>query len=518
MRFGAAHAPVLSALALLALLFFPTYAGNSTISANVSVICPFYRNMNVSTFYVLNSSMNFSYSLGTAVNCSTIKSMNGTLIVWNSKSTPFSPIFTEKLVANGINTSYKVFENSLPSKLFTYGSYYLNISFNSKFYKQLNDSPAMFLVAVPANIVVTNASVTPTVSAGSPVNFYVEMENFGNLSSTSNAILYINITGPYGFANYTRYAIGAIAAGDNLSKTITIYSVSPYSGAYSVEEYLTYYYNYSVNGKRYTSGEQSSPKVLLNYTVVRRSSPPPPKPVPIPASIGSITYTSAPILVTTFPGKSTVSSIGVYNHNLIPVWINFTESNVSGISAATSIKSLYLPYSQGANIGLLINVSKSVLPGSYVISIPESITPVNGTPIQDTQYVMVVVESPNVSKPSLLDTITAINNSKGVIGEVEVVNPTNRNLYNTTASVSVPGIVARNISQINISGFTGNVSFSNGAYNIEWYLPVLPAGATATLYYTVKNATNIAAFESSPISFTVPSQYPKSSIKIFDIN
>lgn len=527
MRFQAVLALALLAAALLLLVAFSHFgniadanAGGS-VSANVSVVCPIYRNMSVSTFYVTSSNIIFNYSLATAVNCGVIRSMNGTLDIWSAKSTPLNPVFSNTLEAENISMSKKTFEISLGRNL-SIGSYYVNISFNSKYYRQQNNSPAEFLVATPANILITSASSTPSVSIGSPVTFYTSMENAGNLSSTSNTVLHMEIAGPGGFANETNYTIGAIGANSNVSRSVTLYTVSPNIGTYNVSEYVTYYSSYSLGHKTYASGEQTSPKYAFSYAVVKRpsSSPPPPKPVPPPpASINNVVYTSTPVLVTTFSGKSAVSPLSVYNRNSVPIWVNFTDPAIpAGISVSTSAGSLYLPPNQGASVSVLLNVSSSLQPGSYIAGLPETITPVNGTPTSYTQYITVVVESPNTSKPSLLNTITALNNSKNVQGEVEVLNPTSTNIYNTTASISIPGIVARNTSDISIAGAAGNVSFSSGVYNIEWYLPVLPAGATSTLYYTVKNATDLAAFESSPISFTVPSQVPISTIKLFNIN
>ena len=506
---------------ILALLGFSIgFAGaaEGAVNATVAVICPFYRNMTVMPVYVLNSNITFNYSLATvrASDC-VIPAINGTLLLWKANGTPANYILSNTLYANNINATKKVYSININKDLLKPGGYDVNVSFSKKYYEELNSSPALFYAIDYANVIITNSSVTSRVSTGSPVTLVANMSNFGELSSTSNTVLHINVTGPYGFTSKSNYTVGPIEASGRISKTFLLYSVSPTPGTYVVKLNVTYSYNYTINGVTHNYTEQTSPTVSLNYTVFSPPHPPP-KPVPKPpTSIANISYTSTPILVSLVKGQSVASTLSLYNHNQVPVWINLTEPNITGISLSFSSKSLYLLPAQGASVGLVIKAQQNATQGSSIIPIPETITAMNGTPTSYTQYVTAVIENSSVSKPTLLNTITSINSSKSIQGMVQVVNPTNRSIYNTTASVSIPIVVASTVDDISIAGAAGNVSVSNGAYNIEWSLPVLPAGTTLALYYTVRNASNVAAFEGAPVSFTVPSQVAVSSIRIFNI-
>lgn len=198
------------------------------------------------------------------------------------------------------------------------------------------------------------------------------------------------------------------------------------------------------------------------------------------------------------------------------MWINVTIPK-SGCSISLSSYNTYLLQSQNADIDIVFGALQNASIGTYTIPMQESITAAGSLPIHYTQYFTCVVSAENVARPSLLNAITAQNSSRNVQGAVQIYNPTNSSLTNTTASISLPLIVAKNESYISLSGVPGSVSTTNSSYIITWSLPYLPPRYSSTVYYTIKNVSAIQAVESAPVEFSVPAVPSVSSISIFDI-
>ena len=520
----------LLALILVFMLFLvavaaPKVFANSpqgNVGANVAVICPFYINLTAQNMYALVANLSFNYSIKALAGC-TIPEINGSVTVWNVNTSQSNYIYRKPVTANNLSGIEQIFNVSVSGSLFAPGNYYINVTFPALYYKESANSTSLleFSAKKPANVSVAITAIGSPVTLYSPVSITQTITNNGELASSSNTILHFHISGPNGFTNNTNYTIGSIGPNSNETKTLLLSSITPYTGNYTVNENVTYHTQYTVGNRTYNSVTLTSKTATAKYNVIpqpRSSSTTPPPPAPLPPTvIANVSYISAPLLVSLLTGQNLLGQLEVYNHNSVPVWVNFTDPG-SGCTVSTSSKTMYLLPGQSQSVSMLVSAAPDSIAGTYIVPINESITAVGSAPTTFTQYVTCVVQSQNPSGPSLLNTISLQNSSKTVQGTISMYNPTGRGIRNGTISISLPSIVAINKSDISLYGAPGNVTVRNGTYTLTWSLPPSASGQSSSVYYSVRNASDLFAIESTPVTLTVPSTTQTGSVNILYMN
>ncbi len=517
-------APILVLMLFLVVVAAPEVFANSTqnsIDANVSVICPFYINLTAQSMYALVANLTFNYSIKALAGC-TIPEINGSVTIWNVNTSQSNYTYRKPVTANNLKGNEQVFNVSVNDSLFAPGNYYINLTFPARYYKESANSTSLrkFNVRKPANVSVAITAISSPVTLYSQVSITQVLTNNGELASSSNTILHFHINGPNGFTNNTSYTVGPIAPGSNETKTLLLSSITPYTGNYTVYENVTYYTQYTVGSRTYNSATLTSKTATARYNVTPQpkssSTKPPTTPLP-PTVITNVSYISTPLLVSLLTGQNLVGQLEVYNHNSVPVWVNFTDP-VSGCTITTSSKAMYLLPGQSQSVSMLVSAAPDSIAGTYVVPINESITAVGSAPTNFTQYVTCVVQRQNSSGPSLLNTISLQNSSKTVQGTIIMYNPTDKGIRNGTISISLPSIVASSKGDISLYGAPGNVTVRNGTYTLTWSLPPSASGQSSSVYYSVRNASDLFAIESTPVTLTVPSATQTGSVNILYIS
>ena len=498
------------ALSLISFMFIfmtATYAnGTEILTANVLVPCPFSVSIATSNnLYILplTTNITFQYTLSNSICSSYIDS--GFLNVTNSRSVPIYSIPVKYQIMNGvIPIPYKPFPN-------TTSSYSATIAFSSNYFA--NQSSAAFEVVEPAILRIYNLSASPTISPGSILTISQNITNSGFLSP-NNMVLHTEITGPKVLKDVVNTSVSSPGF-----ISFTVNGVTSNLGAYHISENVSYY-----NG----ASNAISPNVSSAYTVASAASststpsgPPAPSPSKVQEPITIIStalLSSIPLLTGAYAGFAAVSEIELTNMGSLPVWVNMSVPEITEFgSVSISQNSIYLLPSSNLSVQLFYKTNSNVTPGEYVVPINFSVSQIGHRSSSETLFPVLSITNMNDKPSATASSLTFQSASHIASGSIEVSNPYNRTVYNATVSVSIPTVALSNTSSFILSGAVSNITKTELAYVLNWFIPEMPGHASTYVYYYASNVIEPELLSSPETQVSIPSS-AQSSLTIFQIN
>ena len=490
-------------LALAVGLFFIASLSNasgattgSSLSAGVTVQCPFSLHMGTHPVYSASANQKANFTAFSLYNCS-VSGLAGSFSLLESNGTP---VYTLPISNISVTTQHYIYNitfnaSSVPSGVYTAK---LELSYDNS----TNSTSTKVLVNKPANVTIVNFSTSPSVLLHSLQSFYIELNNTGSFAFSNSISASIHISGPMGVvingsSNYS------LSPSQKLNLTFSSSNSTAIPGSYHATLNVTYPVNKTLHSKYATIG----------YTVTTPStSVPTPKPV---VRIPQFSLLSFPYLVSLVSGKSQTGSISVKNNGNLTEYVNMSVPSVYSSLLSLSATNLSIPAGQTISLSTLEHAPSSLAPGHYVV--PINITAsIAHTTATETLYVSIEVSAPGAisAQPS----ITLTNNTNGASGTVDIINPTQSNLTNVVVRTVLPGSITSNISLISASGLPYTISKSDGSYAINWHLSNLPRNSSTYAYFSLANITNPDRLSSISGQIEVPSVPVVSSIlKVVDL-
>ncbi|MGC8479658.1 MAG: hypothetical protein ACP5M9_03250 [Candidatus Micrarchaeia archaeon] len=506
-------------------LMSTSYSISTSLNATVTINCPFTLNISSENIFLLYNNLNFTYTANTSKDCK-INNINGILYIWRTNQTESSAFIGNTITIYNITQKPKNYTIYINKSKLSSGTYYANVSSYKKFYPEITNGPILFQTIYPPIISIENMIYSNTINQFSPLAISYNIQNTGNLSVSNSTYLNILIKNN----NTTikqKYKLGSILSNSNITKILSLSSITNKTGTYKILENITYSYLYTFKNKTYlftgiTQNYTFNVTVVSNINLVSYpgSSPSPVKvttlPVP-PSLVANVSYLSTPEYITMLPNQNYLYSLNLYNNFQKPVWVNITIPKINGLTLSLSSKNIYLLPNQSITSHLSIyatNPNQS----TYTIPIIENITDFSYKSIIYTQYILLNVENIKKQNPNILNTIISLNNSKDILGTITILNNKNTTIFNATGTLILPSLITNNSKNIILSGYQGSVNTSKNYYILNWNIPVLIKNSSAVLYYYIKNVSNIMVSEQPTVAFSTPSKQSNSStLKIFNL-
>lgn len=340
----------------------------------------------------------------------------------------------------------------------------------------------------PADIVITNFSIPGTIGINAPLNILLQLQNNGGLA-TGNITININIARLNTSLNLT-YNVSALSPYQSESVVIHIYNKTGTPGQHNV----TVYASYKSNGALQYSGA-----VQGSYDIVSTQSPPNKNAVSL-LQIPDLTITYIPTYTALYSGNEQVSEMGVKNTGTVPEFVNVSiPKNYSNL-ITLSTSSVYLSPNSQLYIQFVLRANATMTDiATYSIPFNFTVSPVGGTQNTVNEKISLTVSNQTQSQPSILNQVTLINSTNSTTGIIEVRSGTAESINNATLVTYLPYGAVNDASSIMTSGLQANVVQVGGKYQINWFIPYLPAGQVQYAYY------QISKLEGSEFSFKVGS-------------
>ncbi len=467
---------------------------NSTISASVSVICPFNVTLNMLPGYTRPGIAAFNYTIHTTANCNATD-----LIGYYNVSNVTGTVYSKSVSLAKINETPVTFGMQLNTTKLSEGSYTASLVFTG--YNTKSISYAKFSIFNIAEILISKFS-SQNVAQNAPETFYVQLYNNGSFSS-SNVVLEISIAGPRSYAfNYTE---PAMAPGQQSNLSISISNITSTSGSY-VANATAYYYVNSV--------QRRSNSLFSSYSVLppAPSAPPPPKKVVTPIVVmPQLALTYVPLYTEETVGASSVSQISFKNTGSSAEGISIAIPNEYYSLVTLSANSITLQPGGSASVELLFRAQPSSAAGSYTIPINVTATIANVTKAQ-TEYISLTVSPSVPGKQQVNSQVFLTNSTNDASGIVQVANPTNSTMHNVTLETMLPIGVAKSLSQITAYGLPNNVTEEDGYYVIRWFVGLLPKNQVVYAYYSIANVSEQPQLMEAQTVLGVPTLVPPQNI------
>lgn len=473
-------------------------ATGSSLSAGVTVQCPFSLQLSTHTVYNASADQVANFTVYSLYNCS-ISSLAGSFSLLEPNGTP---VYTLPINGIGVTPQHYIYNITFNASHVPAGNYTpkLQLSYDNSA-NSITSSTVM--VNNPADIAIVSFSTSPSVLLHSLQSFYIELNNTGGTALSNSISVGIRITGP---RNATIAAVSndSLSPSQKLNLTIASYNSTAAPGSYLATLNVTYPANKTLQHKYDT----------IAYAVTAPStSAPTPKPI---IQIPQFSLLSFPYLVSLITGKSQTGSISIRNNGNVTEYVNVSVPSAYSSMLSLSATNLSIPAGQTIGLSTLAHAPSSLAPGRYVV--PLNITAsIAHTTATETLYMTIDVSSPvgMSAQPS----ITLVNNTNGATGTVEIANPTQRNLTNVVVRTVLPGSITSNISLISASGLPHSISKSDGSYVIDWYVSALPKNSSTYAYFSLANITSQAQLSQISEQIAVPSVPAVSSLlKVVDID
>ncbi len=501
------------ALAVMALAIFAENAyaqQQATVTANVLVSCPFSINLNLLSAYVkTTNTITGNYAIKTLSSCN-ITTMQGYFNITFQSNGVLA--YSNQITANNIGQSANTFALSFGTTNLINSTYVGTVSFSHNFFT--NSSSKTFQLLNPANIVISNLSVSSSsVTTGSPLTFTVGIKNAGQLSA-SNIIVNLTITGPSSFNTIFTYPSQNLLAGSGETLTTTLTNVTSTAGTYNVVVSAAYYSNIT----------QSD---LLQYSVTQPSSgrspssgggggAPPPPPSGNTTGIGISTI---PLSVSTVAGQGLTTQLGVVSKSTVPEVVQISIGDGFTSLLTLSSNEINLPAGGLASVSAVFQAPTNTLPGTYVIPITFTVRTTDGALItQFTDYLSFTVYGTVNGLQILQETYLSggLTESSSVI---QITNYGNSTVRNVTLTTTLPLLVAQNVSQITAYGLPNNITVGPGKYIITWRVGSIPPRQVVYGYYSIKKVQSVSLLSYAQSTFAVPTLAPTSSLlKVISIS
>ncbi len=470
---------------------------NSSLSAGVTVQCPFSLKLHAHPVYSASANQIANFTVFSLYNCS-ISSLGGSFSLLESNGTA---VYTLPISGISVTTQpylYNIPFNASSAPAGTYTAK-LQLSYDNS----TNSSSTTVLVNKPDDIAIVGFSTSPSILLHSLQSFYIKLNNTGSFAFSNSISVSIHISGPKsviinGSSNYS------LSPSQNLTLTFSSSNSTSVPGSYLATLNVTYPVNKTLQYKHDT----------IAYAVTAPStSVPTPKPwVQIP----QFSLLSFPYLISLISGKSQTGSISIRNNGNTTEYVNVSVPADYSSLLSLSATNLSIPAGQTIGLSTLAHAPSSLAPGRYVV--PLNITAsIARTTATETLYMTIEVSTPgNVSAHPI---ITLVNNTNGATGTVEIINPTQSNLTNVAVKTVLPGSITSNISLIGASGLPYSISKSDGSYVINWHVSNLPKNSSTYAYFSLANITSQNLLSSISEQIEVSSVPAVSSIlKVVDID
>jgi len=327
----------------------------------------------------------------------------------------------------------------------------------------------------PASIKITNFSVPETIGSNSPLYIFVELQNNGGLATTGNVTLNINVNGPTSQFNAT-YNVSALSPYQSESMIVVLHRGSSATGEHNV----------TVNASYISGGVlQYTKSFVQSYDVVTLQSPPSSNSMSI-AQSQDLEITYVPIYTALYYGGEIVSEIGMKNTGSSPEFVNISVSRNYSDLITLSTSNLYLEPGSSLYMQFVLKAKDGgANVATYDIPINFSVNPVGGVPSSVTESIAFVISNVTQSRASVLNEVTLINSTNSTSGIIEVRSGSNTSINNATMVTYLPKGIVENASSIKTNGLQANISQNNGSYQINWFIPYLPAGQVQYAYYQI---------------------------------
>ncbi len=459
----------------------------STVTANVTVTCPFNVILNTNSTYIKYSNIEFNYTGSSLAQCN-IGNLSGYINV--SAYGNFSVQYQKKISISNVN---KTFSGNIiiNSSYLKNGTEIAALSLNN--FNAYNTSKKEFILESPANITITNFSESAsTLNPGSTFSFTIDVSNNGQLASNS-VVLNMSITGAYN--SISLYTEPALAPGSN--ETITIIEPSNFTSKYG---------NYNVTLVAYTntSGysfiKSISKKKFLGYSIIPLSNQIPngksaPRVnitsinesiVPIP----QLVLSDVPLYLSIQNDSPLVTQIGFLNTANVSENITLsTQSNFNNIIKFSS-NNIYLNKGSFLSVQLVFIPQLNMSPGTYLIPINITTHVLGGSTSNQHEFITLNIYKKINNVPSILNQITLSNNTKNASGTITILAPSNTSLANVILVTKIPLSLVKNESQIYAYGAQNNITIVGGFYDINWHIDYVTKGSRVYLYYNIEDPKN----------------------------
>lgn len=466
---------VIMALFIIAMPLGHASTNTSTLSANVSVTCPFSLRFNTGSLYVRGFPAYFNYTAYPLVDCS-LPSASGYFQIYNNSNS----LIKEKISNISINSTLTIHSIYISNISLSQGKYTARLNLTDV---NSNSVTGTFSVLLPPNIIITSIHENPEVFENSLQTIYINFTNTGNLTAL-NTTLNIDVSGPIKLK--LSYNESNISPGSE-SVSITLpQNATSTAGSYNVTAYL----NYSIYGRHYTSQPSVS-----TYKVVFRSSSSGPSSIPIPTTpsiptIPYINFTTAPIYLTIQQGGSITASIGLLNNGNLTETFNFSIPKEFANMLSISSTSITLPPHQSLNNNIYLHANSTTPSSIYVVPININITSQSGATSTYKEFLTFDILAQTPNEPGLTGQLYMDNGTKTASGTESITAPSNSPILNATVDTIIPLYATGNISNIYAYGIPNRVVRTSSGYEIEWSINYLPAGQSIYGYYTISDLSS----------------------------
>ncbi|MFP3279122.1 MAG: hypothetical protein RXP92_02340, partial [Candidatus Micrarchaeota archaeon] len=438
-------------------LFGLAFAATSSVTASVTVVCPGKASINVLPAYMKFLNISLNYSLEQTANC-IIPNATGTFSIINKLNS--TSVFSKRVAFYNVSSIEK--QNlSISSNALVNTTYYAVLNLTELSYK-IQGISSTFELVNPA-IITTNVSAFPsTASPSTPILIKINLYNKGSLAS-SNIIINTSISGPQQIKLiYTASPLSPGGA-ENISYTITNLTSA---GLYNVNVYSSYNTILGHEVLNSTSHASTSFTISTPTPPPSPSPTPTPKPSPIPVPkpvtpIPGISLVSAPLIVSSSVGSSTLSQLSLINTANTTELVNITVAKPYSSLVQLSASSFFIKPNENIAVQLAFIANSTLKPGIYTIPIDISASIKNKTR-SITEYMQFYAYSKQNS--SITSQIVLANNTNIANGILKIANPTNKTLFNVRVSTMLPKGLVSNISDITAYGLINNITESNGYY------------------------------------------------------
>ena len=482
--------------------FSLVFAATSSVTASVTVVCPGKANINVLPAYMKFLNISLNYSLEQTANC-IIPNATGTFSIINKLNS--TVVFSKRVAFYNVSSIEK--QNlSISSNALANTTYYAVLNLTELGYK-IQGISNQFGLFNPANIT-TNVSayVNPlNPYPYSPVLINIGLHNKGELTSSEIKIA-LRISGPQPLS--LTFSASPLAPGASEVVSYTITNIGQ-AGSYTVSVYSSYN---TTLGKETLNGSSTA---TSSFYIA-----PPPTAVPAPpahiSAVPGVSLVSAPLIVSSAVGSSSLSQLSLINTANTTELVNITVAKPYSSLVHISASSFYIKPNENIAVQLAFIANSTLKPGIYTIPINISASIKNKTR-SITEYMQFYAYSKQNS--SITSQIVLANNTNIANGILKITNPTNKTLFNVRVSTMLPKGLVSNISEITAYGLINNITESNGYYIINWLVPYLPSGASTYAYYSITKPQNQVLLATIQNLMEVPSYVkPASTLRIININ
>jgi hypothetical protein len=494
-----------------------TPGNTASVNAVVDVLCPFSLSSNsFAAAYMQPADVRIGYSTNAIGSC-TIPTLTGNVAV--TLISTGSLLYSADFSYSSVGTS--MFYNTLTLNSIALGVGNMRASFEFSGAGASNASSASFYVLTPANVVLSNFSALP---GSSPVNSQITIggtaSNYGGITA-GNVVLNMLFTGPTNVTSLIREPLGSVGSLSNEIFQVTLGNVSGSVGAWNVVADITYNSVFVSGSTIFADNFITSNNATAKYTVTPApsggsSSGPYSQPLP-PKTIGELGFSNLPLFIGMVRGSSITTQIGLMNNGSRPLWVNFSLPAFTAVGLSLTATSVLLLPKQGQSVGVSLMTTNSTQYGTYVVPIGITATPINGTPTKQSLYLDFRVSNSSF-KNTVTQSISLLNYSKQASAAIQIRNPSNQTLYNSTLQLELPLFTARSKASIVPSGLAANVSLQDNDYLITYYIPVIKPGETLYAYYTIKNVTGPEYLSSASSTFVAQASKLNNTLRIIDIS